>query len=123
MTWLLLLTLALRALLAPGMMPDFARDTGVMITICTAQGARTLSPEDGTGGHAAHAEAPCLFAATGFANLGAVTGPVLSAPVEWMPFNPVSIADTGPARFGPDRAHARGPPAGIVLSSLPGSNA
>lgn len=123
MAWLLMLALGLRALLAPGIMPDFTADAGSLITICTLQGERTLSPDGGQGSHAAHAVAPCLFAAAGFANLGAVTGPALSAPVEWVPFKPVSIIETGTARFGPDRAHARGPPAVIFLSSLPGSNA
>lgn len=123
MAWLLLLALALRALLAPGIMPDFAANAGSLITICTPQGERTVSLDGGQGDHAAHAEAPCLFAATGFATLGAVTGPVLSTPLVWTPFKPGVVTDAGPTLFGLGRAHARGPPVFTSLSLYPGSAA
>ncbi len=123
MAWLLLLALALRALLAPGIMPDFAANAGSLITICTPQGERTVSLDGGQGDHAAHAEAPCLFAATGFANLGAVTGPTLSVPVIWVPFTPISLTGKDPAPFRLDGAHARGPPPRFALSPHRGSAA
>ncbi|WP_029013268.1 hypothetical protein [Niveispirillum irakense] len=122
MAWLLLLAFGLRALLAPGIMPDFAADAGSLVTICTPQGERALSPDVGQGGHTTHAQAPCLFAAAGFANLGAVTAPTLSVPVEWVLSGLVWIIAADPAPFGPDRAHARGPPALSSPSSLQGSN-
>jgi hypothetical protein len=110
MIWLLLLTLALRSLLAPGIMPAFAADVGPLITICTPKGERTIPASGDDGGRATHADATCLFAAAGFTTLGAVTGPTLWVPVDWLPFTPWLTSPSDPVGFGPDRVHARGPP-------------
>lgn len=85
MTWLLLLALGLRALLAPGIMPSFAHGA-LPITICTPAGTRTLSgaADGGNGDQAAHDHGPCLFAASGLVTLGAVEPPLLSPPMRWM---------------------------------------
>lgn len=110
MIWLLLLTLALRSLLAPGMMPAFSADVGPLITICTPNGERTIPASGDDGSRATHADAPCLFAAAGFTTLGAVTGPTLWVPVDWRSFTPWLISPSDTVGFGPDRVHARGPP-------------
>lgn len=120
MTWLLVLAFVLRALLAPGIMPAFAGDAGPLITICTPQGERTLPADGGDGSRTAHADAPCLFAAAGFTNLGAVTAAILSAPVEWLSVRPVFAFCAHHACFGPDRAHARGPPIMVQPLTYPG---
>lgn len=121
MTWLLLLTLALRSLLAPGIMPSLAADAGTLITICTPNGERTIPVDGNDGDHGAHSDAPCLFAAAGFANVGAVNGPALGVPVNWVAFTPWLNSPTDPFGFGPDRAHARGPPSARFAAFQPGS--
>ncbi len=117
--WLLLLALVLRALMAPGMMPAFAADPTSLLALCAPLGERSLNTGAGDADKAAHAEAPCLFSSTGFANLGAVTGPGLSAPVVWLPFLPRPAVGVVLAPAGVDRAYARGPPARAFLLAQP----
>lgn len=121
MIWLLLLTLALRSLLAPGMMPAFAADAGSLITICTPNGERTIPTTGDDGGLAAHTDAPCLFAAAGFTTVGAVTGPILWVPVDWLSFTPWLTSPSDPVGTGPDRVHARGPPSQLSPKRHPAS--
>jgi hypothetical protein len=121
MTWLLLAALALRALIAPGMMPAFAPGSQHLITICSSQGERTIPFDGGEDGQTTSPHVPCLFAATGFTSLGAVTGPVLCSPVEWLPFLPQQPADVRPPSCRIHHAHARGPPVGTDFPTVPRS--
>ncbi|MDG5493924.1 DUF2946 family protein [Niveispirillum sp. BGYR6] len=125
MAWLLLLALALRGLLAPGMMPAFAAGPGgPLITICTSMGERTIAVDGAQDGQLPHsAEAPCLFAAAGFTNLGAVTGPVLSRLVQWLPFLPQPPPPVRMASRKTHPAQARAPPMAMIPSTCPGSAA
>lgn len=109
--WLLLSALVLRALMAPGMMPAFTADATSLVALCTPMDDRSPNSRAGETDQADHAEAPCFFSAVGFANLGALTGPGLSVPFEWLPFSPEPAVDAVLAPAGVDRAYARGPPA------------
>ena len=79
---LIALAIALRLLIAPGMMP-VATPNGITITLCTAEGAKTVLVDLGDKAPASKAQDPCPYAMLGLTPLLTSAAPFAAPLLAW----------------------------------------